>query len=398
MMVARYFSIEEYQLRWSRVEDEMRRRGIECAVVWGKTSASFDRAGDIIYLTNYFSHTTGQGVDISSHRARTFCAVLLQPGETPELHVDDPELRPELVATDRVRNHPDPVASIIMALEDRKVTDPIAFSGSDFFPVAQWERLVVANPQFTWRVVDDLVRSVRFIKTDRELDCFREGAAIVNPAMDILMERLIAGVSEAEAAGLAAAELLRRGGTYHKIVCTHGKLTAYTCSDPFTGYSTLVPGHGDLVRAFIIGPILQGYYFDPGRTAVVGNRPDREQRALIEGCAAVVESLCEAVRPGRSYKEIAEHGDRLVAEIGSDGGGASAQYPFYGHPNGLYFETPPYLSTVHDHLDAVIETNTVLGVEAFIAKDGIGTAGFEQNVIVNKDGIELLTTTPMIPF
>lgn len=397
-MVTRYFPIEEYRLRWTRVDDEMRRRGIEFAVVWGKTSASFDRAGDIIYLTNYFSHTTGQGIDISSHRARTFCAVLLQPGKTPELHVDDPELRPELVATDRICNHPDPVTSIVRALEDRKVVDPVAFSGSDFFPVSQWQRLVETSPQISWRIVDDLVRSVRFIKTDRELDCFREGATIVNPAMNILMERLIAGDSEAESAGLAVAELLRRGGNYHKVVCAHGKLTAYTCSDPFTGYSTLVPRRGDLVRAFIIGPVLQGYYFDPGRTAVVGNRPSPEQRTLIEGCAAVVESLCEAVRPGRPYKEIAELGDRLVAEIGSDGGGASAQYPFYGHPNGLYFETPPYLSTIHDHLDAVIETNTVLGIEAFIAKDGIGTAGFEQNVIVGRKGIELLTTTPMIPF
>ena len=398
MMVARYFPIEEYQLRWSRVENEMKRREIKVAVVWGKTSASFDRAGDIIYLTNYFSHTTGQGVDTGPHRARTFCAVLLQPGEPPELHVDDPELRPELLATDRIRNHPDPVTSIVTALEDRKVDDPVAFSGSDFFPVAQWQRLMAANPRFTWQIVDDLVRSTRFIKTGRELDCFREGAAIVNPAMDILMKRLIAGDSEAEAAGKAVAELLRGGGTYHKVVCCHGKLTAYTCSDPFTGYSTLVPKCGDLVRAFIIGPIFQGYYFDPGRTTVVGNRPNPEQRSLVEGCAAVVETLCEAVRPGRSYKEIAELGDRLVSEIGSDGGGASAQYPFYGHPNGLYFETPPYLSTVHDHMGAVIEADTVLGIEAFIAKDCIGTAGFEQNVIVGRDGVELLTTTPMITF
>ena len=376
----------------------MRRQGIEIAVVWGKTSASFDRAGDIIYLTNYFSGTTGQGTDISTHRARTFCAVILQPGEMPELHVDDPELRSELVATDRVCNSPDPVESVISALGERGDTGPVAFAGSDFFPVKQWKRLLEAEPKLEWRIVDDLVRAVRFRKTDRELDCFREGAAILNPAMDLLISGLIAGDSEAEAAGRAIGELVRRGGTYHKVVCTHGDLIEYTCSDPFTGYSTEAPETGDMVRAFIIGPILQGYYFDPGRTGVVGNRPSPEQRALIEGCASIVDRLCEAIRPGRSYLEIAEYGDRLVADLGSDSGGAAAQYPFYGHPNGLYFETPPYLSTVHDHLGAVIEPNTVLGVEAFVAHGGVGTAGFEQNVIVGEDRIELLTTTPMIPF
>ena len=397
-MTSLYFPLDEYRLRWSRVEQEMKRRGIQAAVVWGRTSASFDRAGDIIYLTNYFSCTTGQGGDISSHKARTFCAAILQQGEVPELHADDPELRPELVSTNRVRNHPDPVESVIGALSGRGVSGPVAFAGSDFFPVKQWRRLVEANPEIEWEIHDDLVRTVRFIKTDRELDCFREGAEIINPAMDILMKRLIEGDSEAEAAGKAIGELVRRGGTYHKVVCAHGDTIQYTCSDPFTGYSTAAPSQGDMVRAFIIGPILQGYYFDPGRTAVVGNRPSSPQRALIEGCASIVDNLCDAIRPGRTFFEIGKLGDRLVEELGSDSGGAAAQYPFYGHPNGLYFETPPYLSTVHDHLDAVVETNTVLGIEAFVAHDGVGTAGFEQNVIVGKNGVELLTTTPMLPF
>ena len=393
-----YFPADEYHLRWSMVEQAMQRQGIEVGVVWGKTSASFDRAGDIIYLTNYFSGTTGQGKDIPTHRARTFCAVILQLGEIPELHVDDPELRSEIVATDRVCNSPDPVESVVRALGERGVRGPIAFAGSDFFPIRQWQRLLAEGPHLDWRIVDDLVQAVRFIKTDRELDCFREGATMVNPAMDILMTRLAVGDSEAEAAGKAIRELVRRGGTYHKVVCTHGDLIEYTCSDPYTGYSTEATRTGDMVRAFIIGPILQGYYFDPGRTAVVGGRPNPEQRILIEGCASIVDKLCAAIRPGRSYLEIAEYGDCLVEDLGSDSGGAAAQYPFFGHPNGLYFETPPYLSTVYDHLDAKIEPNTVLGVEAFVAHKGVGTAGFEQNVIVGEDRIELLTTTPMIPF
>lgn len=38
----------------------------------------------------------------------------------------------------------------------------------------------------------------------------------------------------------------------------------------------------------------------------------------------------------------------------------------------------------------------VLGVEAFLAERGVGSAGFEQNIIIRADGNELLTTTPTV--
>jgi len=38
----------------------------------------------------------------------------------------------------------------------------------------------------------------------------------------------------------------------------------------------------------------------------------------------------------------------------------------------------------------------VLGVEAFLAESGVGSAGLEQNIIAHADENELLTTTPMI--
>ena len=49
-----------------------------------------------------------------------------------------------------------------------------------------------------------------------------------------------------------------------------------------------------------------------------------------------------------------------------------------------------------DHLDARFEEGMVLGVEAFVQRAGVGSAGFEQNAIVGADGLELLTTTPML--
>ena len=391
-----YFPKDEYELRWRRVHDEMQRRGIETAVVWGKTAATFDRAGDILYLANFFAGTVGHAFDTTTHRARAFSAVVLKIGETPELHADDPELRPDRVATDRYAVHADPVRGVADSLREREIKGRVAFCGSDFFPQKYWERFEALTPFIDWVMADDLVRTVRRVKTPRELDCFREGAEIVNPALERLMGALISGKSEAEAAAGAIYEIARRGGNYHKISCTHGDTIDVTCRDSLTGYSLDAPNPGDLVRAFIIGPIFQGYYFDPGRTAVAGARPDRAQRELIEGCAEIVDRIGAAIRPAVAFKEVATIGDELVRAFGSDGGGLGARYPFYGHPNGLYFEAPPYISNTFDHLDARFEEGMVLGVEAFVGCKGVGSAGFEQNVIVGADGLELLTTTPML--
>ena len=42
-MVSPYFPIEEYESRWGRVHAEMKRRGFDAAVVWGRSAGGFER-------------------------------------------------------------------------------------------------------------------------------------------------------------------------------------------------------------------------------------------------------------------------------------------------------------------------------------------------------------------
>ena len=97
----------------------------------------------------------------------------------------------------------------------------------------------------------------------------------------------------------------------------------------------------------------------------------------------------------RIFGEAAAIGDRMVAAFGPDADPAAEKFPFFGHPHGLYFEGPPYISTVLEH-DAVFEEGMLIGVEAFLARNGVGNAGFEENYLVTDTGLELLTTTPML--
>ena len=390
------FSRQEYEHRWARVQKAMREKDIGTVVVWGRTASTFDRAGDVIYLTNYFSTKVGQGFDAPPFNARAYCSVIVQQGRAPILVADDPDVRSDVVSVAEFKVANDPVATTIDVLRDLAVSGEVGFVGSDFFPVKYWNEMIENTPQIEWRICDDLVRQVRMLKSVEECAVIRTAGEISTVAMNRMMELLIEGQTEAEAAAEAARQVIAAGGVVDKIQISHGETIAYTCGDPMAGYRKVAPGPGDLLRGFIIGPFYQGYYLDPGRSAVCGNKPTADQAHLIESCAEIVDAVAAAVKPGVRFADAAAIGDGMVAAFGPDEDPATKKFPFFGHPHGLYFEGPPYISSVLDHFDATFEEGMLIGVEAFLARRGTGNVGFEQNYLVTASGVELVTKTPML--
>jgi Xaa-Pro aminopeptidase len=101
------------------------------------------------------------------------------------------------------------------------------------------------------------------------------------------------------------------------------------------------------------------------------------------------------IRPGVPLADLAREGDRLIAAAGGEKDQAAEKFPLYGHGIGLFFEKP-YISSLMGEPGDVFHEGMAMGVEAFLARSGVGAAGFEQNVIVGPRGAELLTTTPML--
>lgn len=389
-----YFPIDEYEGRWSRVQDEIARRGYRVAVVWGKTGFVYERAMDLLYLANYHS-TQEQEADTRLWQARSFSAVVFFGKEPPELHIDEPDPGRGIIATERVVSHLDVISGVAGALKERKVDGRVAFVGTDFLPVKYARQLENSLPEVDFVPEDDLVRRVRRIKSPRELDCVREGGAIAARGVSRLMEGLIAGKSEAESAALAAYEVIRAGGNYHAIPCCHGPYSEHFVTDPLNGYALEAPSDGDLVRGWVFGPIFQGYWLDPGRTAVCGARPTPEQRRLVEDCAGIVEGVMGAVRAGAKVKEVARLGDRLKDKAGGESGQGGEMWPYFGHGNGGMWE-PPLIHVDLCDEGEIFEEAMVASAETFLYREGVGGAGFEQNYIVGKDAVEVITTAPML--
>ncbi len=390
-MTARYFPLEEYAERWRRVDEAMRAQSLDVAVVWSRSAGTYDRCADLVYLANYYGNQPGQG----RRGPQGFAAVILRRGEAPELFADVHDLRPELIATARARscgNTFEAVGQVVHTLGSRRV----GLVGSDVIPMKYWAQLEAQTPDTQWIVVDELVREVRLVKSERELNAVRRAGEVVSAALTQMMESLIAGRSEAEAAGEAGRLVLCGGGHVHMLAISHGPYLKHLASDPLVGFSRDRPNRGDLARAWLTGPMFQGYWLGPGRTVVCGGRPTSEQRALIEANAGAVGAIVAAIRAGVTVRELVAIGDRHTAAFGGEISDLAAQWPLYGHGNGLFFEAPTISIHVGNDADFELRENMVVSIEVFFSRAGVGHAGFENNVIVTSDGSELLSRTPML--
>ena len=389
----RPFPLEEFEARWQRVHDEIARKGYEAAVVWGKTSGVYERSGDMLYLTNFYSTHSGQEPDTELWNGRSYSAAIMKPGEVPELITDEAEARFDILATDRFHGLYDPIKGVADALKARGIKGKVALVGTDFLAMKYWLQLEAATPDVDWVPDDDLVRNLRRIKSPRELDLFREAGALVTRAHLAMMEALIAGKSEGEAAGAGGKILLEGGGSWHRIAISHGANSEFLESDPLTGFSTRAPAVGEIVHGFIYGPILKGYWLDPGRTAVCGGKPTAGQKALIESLVGVMNRLMAEIRPGVKVKMVGELGDKLSMESGYFNEVLKTNWPYYGHGNGCMWERP-YIEPRLCGDDEVFEENMVASVEGFFTSKGVGTAVFETNYIIKADGLEEITQIP----
>lgn len=392
----RPFPLDEYETRWDRMYDYMRRKGYETAVVWGKTSGVYERAGDVLYLTNFFSTHSGQEPDTVLWNGRSYSAVILQQGQTPELVTDESEPRYETIATDRFQGLYDPIKGVADALATRQITGPVAMVNTDTLPMKYWLQLSEKTPEIEWIAEDDLVRDVRRIKSARELSLFREAGELVTRAHTRMMEALIIGKTESSAAAAAGATLLEGGGAWHRIAISHGDTSQYLESDPLTGFSTIAPKHGDIVHGFIYGPILKGYWLDPGRTAVCGSNPTPPQKRLVESLVNTMQSLMDVIKPGVKVKEVGQMGDDLSKAAGYYSEALKTSWPYYGHGNGCMWEAP-YIEPRLCSEDDIFEENMVGSVEGFFTDENdpdTGTAVFETNYIITRNGVEEITPIP----
>ncbi|MBS0578093.1 MAG: aminopeptidase P family protein [Proteobacteria bacterium] len=400
------FPESEYHERWERVWKAMQRRGYEWLLIWQRGAGAYDRVGDVYWLTHFIMNGSGQDPASEEFGAPyTFSAVLIRQGREPELHLGLPEGEIDLsgVVCGRIVSHPENLMhGLARYLAGAGIEGRVGLIGDDLLPGMYDRQLRRATPQIEWCSDETLLLEPQRIKSAAELEVYRRAGALVTEAMTALVTALRAGESSAEAGARAASILVRSGGGYHRIDVHHGSDAERTVvSQNLYGYDTVAPSRGELARAWIFGPILEGYWMDPGRTVTCGAEPTAVQRRLLEGTVEVVEGVMRAMRPGVTPRQLGVLAEQLARRHG-----------YFEHPqlrvplgHGLSTNFIPYMIPMGPGepdpsgtlgYDLPLEAGMVMASELFLTHPGVGTAGFEQNMIVTADGCELLTRTPML--
>lgn len=241
-------------------------------------------------------------------------------------------------------------------------------------------RLSIALPDVRFVDASGWALRVRSTKLPDEVALLERSARIAEDGVAAAIDSAAVGVSERELAARVAAHMAAAGAEPRFVVATTGPRSAF--ADVFPSDRTLEPG--DLVR-FDVGCMVDGYWSDIGRTAVVGE-PDSLQAkryaAILEG----EEQQLAAIRPGVSAQSIFA----LAVDVVEANGIAPYRRQHCGHGIGMDVYEPPI---VNAGTDTILEEGMTFCLETPYYMLGWGGMMVEDTIVLTSDGHRRLTVT-----
>jgi len=234
-----------------------------------------------------------------------------------------------------------------------------------------------------------LAEHARMIKSPEEVVLVRAAIEVCEEGCRAMQAALAPGITENSLWAKLHETNIRLGGEWIETRL----LSSGPRTNPwFRECSMRVIEAGDMVSfdTDLVGPY--GYCADISRSWVCGGRPSGEQRTLYAAAHQQLEHNIAILRPGLSFREVAQAGWPIPERY------RSRRYSCLAHGAGLADEYPsiPY-DQDYDTLgyDGIVEPGMVLCVESFIGVDG-GREGvkLEDQVLITERGVERLSRYP----
>jgi Xaa-Pro aminopeptidase len=229
----------------------------------------------------------------------------------------------------------------------------------------------------------------RRIKTPDEIGLLTHAASMVDAAYEELYEFLRPGVKENECVGLVAKALYDRGSEHVEGV---NAISGERCSPHPHVFSDRMLRPGD-PAFFDILHSYNGYRTCYYRTFAVGSASSA-QRDAYTICREYMDRAIELVKPGATTADIVK-----VWPTAQEFGFANEEAAFalqYGHGVGLsIWERPIFSRMTSFDAPETLEEGMVFALETYWpSKDGWGAARIEEELVVTKDGAEVITKFP----
>lgn len=230
--------------------------------------------------------------------------------------------------------------------------------------------------------------NAREVKTAEEIELLKQAAAMVDAAYVDITKAIRPGTKESDLVAIAHEKLFSLGS--ERVECVNSVAGPRGAPHSHT-FSDRIIQPGDMIFLDIMHS-LNGYRTCYYRTFICGI-PNQAQIEAYEQCSQWVSAAIDAIRPGVTVDQIAEVWPR-AEEFGYKNEDEAFLLQF-GHGIGLSLWERPIISRRYTGQNSVLKEGMVFAVECWKgAEDGSGAARIEEEVVVTKDGCEIITNYP----
>ena len=379
----------EFRSRLARCGKAMRRDGFDALIAY----ASHVHYGSVRYFTGYEPWLTPE--------EWTFAVLTPGVGDEIALLTNSPWdfwdfNRKESTWVRDVVVGSDWVGNLISRLP--KDTLRVGIAGWPGFPAPVYEGLRRAVPRATFSDATALVRELRAIKSEAEIEILRRVGDLSDLAGRVLFETTRPGVTEREVVAKIDAALMTAGSEQmgYPTILGSGQRTVASCFQP----TDRRIADGDVVQ-LDCAPMLDGYKADFSRIMLAGTSRPAAQLRLVETAAEMYEACAAQLRAGTPCSDVARAGLAAAERRGytRENLFKSASYPdmvFMAHGLGLENPEPPGMLTLTN--DRLLEPNMVINLEPILLERGVGGARIETSFVVTTGEPIPLTSCEIRPW
>ena len=252
---------------------------------------------------------------------------------------------------------------------------------ADHVNFTSYESMTTVLSNIHWEKTNMILEDLASVKDNTELDAIRTAVEITDKVYEEILPMLRPGYTEKQVANTMVSKYKEYGDgeAYSPIVAT----------GPNGALPHAIPTDREFQKGdFIVidaAAKYAGYHADMTRTPVVGEATDKHHEIY----AIVKEAQqrgCDTAKAGVSCKVVDAATRDYIGEMGY------GEYYTHGtgHGLGLEIHTSPRFSPMSED---ILAENNVMTIEPGIYLAGWGGVRIEDDVIINKDGCEILNKT-----
>lgn len=370
--------VSEFKERVQRAAELIRERGLDVLVVNGSEA---DYA-DTRYFSNFWPVFERCGVAIS---ARGDCAIMVGPES--QIFAADFGVIENVFVLYEYRESANPAYPELKVQTYRDVFQFLGVTGEHIkIGVAAWlntnlvmmEGLRDNYPKAEIVRADDIMVSLRRIKSDNEIACLREAARITQIATDEVIKALKPGMTELQLVGIAQKTIYENGAEYEGLpmYCFSERSTKHAISR--SSYREIQKG--DIVQLNLSAKIC-GYSPSIGIPVCCG-KLSPEKRDLVEFGLQAHMWTEKYLKAGVLASDVAKDFIKFFEENGRK------QNYFYGpcHGLGLIEVEAPWMETISDY---ELQKNMTFQIDTFVMGETFGLR-WEKPIAITENGVQIL--------